>query len=225
MANVTCGGLAPMACECCAGVHTTLMEATSCSNGQLDAFCNMTQVKSLLAFKASGGAANDKPLASWSGTDPCGGAWAGVTCSGPNVTRLALHNISHCAAVAGNVNALSSISKLSYLNLKGTAATGWPLTITNGCCIFVDAAHPYCFGKAFHRTNATQAACVAFVQTTALMAFKASGGAANDKALASWSGTDPCGGAWAGVKCSGGAAPTVTRLAGFGYHTKVAGDV
>jgi hypothetical protein len=61
---------------------------------------------------------------------------------------------------------------------------------------------------------------------------KASGGAANDEALATWQpGTDPCGGAcvtcsggaWAGVTCSGGAAPAVTRL-DLAYKD-VAGDV
>jgi hypothetical protein len=69
-------------------------------------------------------------------------------------------------------------------------------------------------------------------QIAALLAFKASGGAATATTLASWrSGTDPCGGKgcghrdpstyeptvdapcpWAGVTCSGGAAPAVTGL-------------
>jgi hypothetical protein len=110
--------------------------------------------------------------------------------------------------VAGNVGALSPVSTLACLNLTGTNVTGWPLAITDGCCIFTDAAHPYCVGK-----PGADAACVTFVQTTALLAFKASGGAATALALASWrSGTDPCGGAWEGVTCSSGAAPAVTTL-------------
>jgi hypothetical protein len=52
------------------------------------------------------------------------------------------------------------------------------------------------------------------------LAFKASGGAATATALASWrSGTDPCGvPKWAGVTCSGGAAPAVTELALSGFN-------
>jgi hypothetical protein len=124
--------------------------------------------------------------------------------------------------VGGGIGALAAVSALSYLNLNATAATGWPLAITDGCCTFVGVARPYCFGKA----SAT-AACVAFVQTTALLAFKASGGAANDAPLASWrSGTDPCGGACAGVNCSGGAAPTVTGLDLSDYSkVDMAGDI
>ena len=57
----------------------------------------------LLAFKASGGAANDAPLASWrNGTDPCGGTkWRGVTCSGGAVTRLELGNTKVSGDVGG----------------------------------------------------------------------------------------------------------------------------
>jgi hypothetical protein len=54
---------------------------------------NMTQTQALLAFKASGGAANAEALASWTdGTDPCGGKWAGVTCSGG--TNVSCHRLA-----------------------------------------------------------------------------------------------------------------------------------
>jgi hypothetical protein len=65
----------------------------------------------------------------------------------------------------------------------------------------------------------------------ALLAFKASGGVATATALASWTnGTDPCGvPKWAGVTCSGGAAPAVTQLllydGGSGKFAHVAGQI
>jgi hypothetical protein len=40
------------------------------------------EVEALLAFKVSGGAANDVTLASWAGDNPCGGAWRGATSPG-----------------------------------------------------------------------------------------------------------------------------------------------
>eukprot|EP01052_Picozoa_sp_SAG31_P042414 SAG31_NODE_6725_length_1909_cov_2.502210_1_plen_234_part_00 len=77
-----------------------------------------------------------------------------------------------------------------------------------------------------------EAAAQLKAQADALLAFKASGGAATATALASWrNGTDSCGGGtgcghfndttgdptdapcpWVGVTCSGGAAPAVTEL-------------
>jgi hypothetical protein len=84
--------------------------------------------EALLAFKASGGAASDVPLASWrGGTDPCGGgAWTGVTCSGgatPAVTKLVLSE-DKFRAVAGDVGALARRVGLTWLNLYGTAVVG-----------------------------------------------------------------------------------------------------
>ena len=81
--------------------------------------------------------------------------------------------------------------------------------------------------RATQRSGGADAACAVAVQAaTALLAFKASGGAATATALASWQpGTDPCGvPKWAGVTCSGGAAPAVTELRLAGYYD-VAGQI
>jgi hypothetical protein len=119
---------------------------------------------------------------------------------------------------------LAPLAELAYLNLHGTEAMGFPLVITNGCCNFVDAAHPYCIGQ-----PGAAAACAAVVQAAtqaaALLAFKASGSEDSMWEISSWrSGTDPCGvPRWAGVTCSGGAAPAVTGLVLYGYD--VAGQI
>jgi hypothetical protein len=95
----------------------------------------------LLAFQASGGVANNKPLASWrSGTDPCsvGAAcghpllacpWAGVSCSGgvaPAVTKLVLHGggSGKFDGVVGDVGALAPLTRLAYLDLTDTNVAG-----------------------------------------------------------------------------------------------------
>jgi hypothetical protein len=114
----------------------------------------LLQGEALQAFKASGGAASDQPLASWTGTrDPCHG-WAGVTCSGfpwPAVTGLDLNtafgnywfaNVTGSIAalaplamlertlnlrnikVFGNVSALVGLVRLTHLDLGATAVTG-----------------------------------------------------------------------------------------------------
>jgi hypothetical protein len=130
----------------------------------------------------------------------------------PQLAHVDLHGTK----VSGGVGALAVVSALAYLDMSGTAATGFPLTITD-CCTFKDAAHPFCIGK-----PGADAACAAVVQAaTALLAFKASGGAATATALASWQpGTDPCGvPKWAGVTCSGGAAPAVTGLDLYGGNS------
>jgi hypothetical protein len=96
---------------------------------------NMTQTQALLAFKASGGAADGAPLASWrNGTEPCGGAWEGVACSGgaaPAVTGLDLgvydiHGYHHpeFQGVAGDVGALSPLVQLTYMSLYETEVAG-----------------------------------------------------------------------------------------------------
>jgi hypothetical protein len=121
------------------------------------------------------------------------------------------HLDAHSTKVSGGVGALAAVSTLVYLDVSGASVMGFPLALTDGCCGFADAAHPYCFGK----TGAAPA-CMPVIQAGALLAFKASGGAATATALASWrSGTDPCG-VWEGVTCSGGAAPAVTGLDFYG---------
>jgi hypothetical protein len=55
-----------------------------------------TELAALRAFKASGGAANDGVLATWTGDEPCHGGWVGVTCTlmlRPTVTELDLSTI------------------------------------------------------------------------------------------------------------------------------------
>jgi hypothetical protein len=182
--------------------------------------CEATQREALLALKPAEGSA---ALAAWH-TDgrPCANDWPGVTCDVDLlVTRLDLHGVR----LGGDVAPLAGLGALSYLDLNGTAATGWPLATTDGCCTFVDAARPYCVGQ-----PGAAAACVPVIQAGALLAFKASGGAATATALASWQpGTDPCGvPEWAGVTCSGGAAPAVTMLELYGNSGKfghVAGQI
>jgi hypothetical protein len=92
-----------------------------------------TQAETLLAFKASGGAANDAPLASWrNGTDPCGGewpwvpAWRGVACTGGAVTELELSGYYHpeLKTLAGDVGALAPLLKLTRLWLSDTKVGG-----------------------------------------------------------------------------------------------------
>ena len=88
----------------------------------------------LLAFKASGGAANVAPLESWTanGTAPCGGAggapWAGVSCSGgPNVTALDLGTTRghyEFENVAGDIGALAPLVQLTRLVLNGCFGVG-----------------------------------------------------------------------------------------------------
>jgi hypothetical protein len=91
------------------------------------------QRAALLAFKASGGAANVAPLESWTanGTAPCGAggaSWAGVSCSGgPNVTALDLgttrghYEFEH---VAGDIGALAPLVQLTRLVLNGCFGIG-----------------------------------------------------------------------------------------------------
>jgi hypothetical protein len=102
--------------------------------------CQATQREALLAFKATG---NTTALAAWrAGGHPCvGGGWPDVTCdANALVTRLDLHGVR----LGGSVAPLAALGALSYLNLKGTGVTGWPLAIADGCCTFADAAHPHC---------------------------------------------------------------------------------
>ena len=209
------------------GLLTCAAGACACS-----ADCEATQREALLALEPNG---NATALAAWRADGhPCvGGGWPGVTCDAHAlVTQLDVHgvrlggNLAPLAVlgmlvyvnladtgVEGDVKALAPLAELAYMNLNGTEATGFPLAITDGCCNFVDASHPYCVVR-----PGADAACAAVVQATtqaaALLAFKTSGGAATATALASWrSGTDPCGvPKWAGVTCSGGAAPAVTEL-------------
>jgi hypothetical protein len=148
--------------------------------------------------KVSGGVAqlSDLPTLTYidvSTTDVTGEV--GALSTQPQLARLAVHGTK----VSGGVGALAAVSTLAYLDVSGTAVTGFPLTITDGCTFF-DATHPHC--------GLNQR------QWRALQAFKASGGAATATALASWQpGTDPCGvPKWAGVPCSGVAAPAVTQL-------------
>ena len=90
------------------------------------------QRAALLAFKDSGGAANVSPLESWTanGTGPCaagGATWAGVGCSGPNVTALDLgttrghYEFEH---VAGDIGALAPLVQLTRLVLNGCFGVG-----------------------------------------------------------------------------------------------------
>ena len=103
----------------------------ACTNGYSGTRCHISAqvTAALLVFKASGGAANDKPLASWNGTDPCGGAWAGVTCSGgtaPAVTGLVLDGYVNSAytTVAGDVGTLSPLVQLTVIRLSNTKVAG-----------------------------------------------------------------------------------------------------
>ena len=60
-------------------------------------------------------------LASWASGDPCGGTWAGVTCSGAAVVRLQFVN----APLRGTLPpALAFIPGLSLLELTSTSLSG-----------------------------------------------------------------------------------------------------
>lgn len=97
---------------------------------------HVQQRAALLAFKASGGAHNVAPLESWTanGTGPCaaGGAWAGVSCSGPNVTALDLgatrghHEFEN---VAGDVGALAALVQLTRLDLNSCFKAGGQVAV------------------------------------------------------------------------------------------------
>ena len=90
------------------------------------------QRAALLAFKASGGVANVAPLESWTanGTGPCaagGASWAGVSCSGPNVTALDLGTTRghyEFENVAGDIGALAPLVQLTRLVLNGCFGVG-----------------------------------------------------------------------------------------------------
>jgi hypothetical protein len=78
----------------------------------------------LWAFKESGGAANDAPLATWKGGyDPCGGTWAGVNCTAGNVTGLDLSDPKF-KGVAGSITALAPLVELAYLDIESTGVDG-----------------------------------------------------------------------------------------------------
>jgi hypothetical protein len=83
------------------------------------------ETEELNAFKASGGTANDKALATWSGDDACNGQWTGVGCSSgqvPAVTQLDLNGYDHdeLRSVTGDAKPLARLTELTLLHLGGT---------------------------------------------------------------------------------------------------------
>ena len=110
-----------------------LLSSASVSAGPAAQPQQVQQRAALLAFKASGGAANVAPLETWTanGTAPCGAGgapWAGVSCSGgPNVTALDLgttrghYEFEH---VAGDIGALAPLVQLTRLVLNGCFGVG-----------------------------------------------------------------------------------------------------
>uniref|UniRef100_A0A0D9WBF0 non-specific serine/threonine protein kinase n=1 Tax=Leersia perrieri TaxID=77586 RepID=A0A0D9WBF0_9ORYZ len=86
------------------------------------------QVMALLQFLAE----VDYPqklLGSWSGNDPCGTGWLGVSCVAGNVTRLILPDFGLNGTIS---NSLGNLSTLLDINLIGNHLTGHvPDSLTN----------------------------------------------------------------------------------------------
>ncbi|GAB2209356.1 hypothetical protein Droror1_Dr00026567 [Drosera rotundifolia] len=68
-----------------------------------------------------------KLISSWSGNDPCGGSWLGLSCENNQVTLIAMSNFGLNGTLSPSIGNLSSLKKiiLSNNSLTGTIPSNW----------------------------------------------------------------------------------------------------